>query len=253
MNVLSVLCMLLLVPYLLIVLCLTPKTEGRKLFRMLYSSAMLGGLCILFYAVFEGMILDYQAYIAPEESVLRSGYAYLMLLIPMQVAAVLLDMVLRKKRPVLLLILSAAVSAIAAAGVILWAYFADREVSNAHLQLLQFCLLYLPFLFHFSVSGLLPTGEKWQRTLHNISLYLDLGVMIGFLGLIALLSYDVFVQIGLAGILPLLPFAALWLLVPLVPIFVYNHFRTADLIRNGEEPKGRLRLRRREKKAEENA
>ena len=77
--------------------------------------------------------------------------------------------------------------------------------------------------------------------------------MIGFLGLIALLSYDVFVQIGLAGILPLLPFAALWLLVPLVPIFVYNHFRTADLIRNGDERKGRLRLRPREKKAEENA
>lgn len=251
MNVLSVLCLFSLVPYLLIVLCLTPRKEGRKLFRTLYSAAMLGGLGTLFYAAFEQLVLDYQAYIVEGENVLRSGYAYLMLLIPVQIAAVLLNMVLKKKRPVLLLVLSAAISVAASVGVVVYVYFTDRDFSNAHLQFLQFIALYLPFLFHFSVSGLVPAEEKWQRVLHMVSLYLNLAVMIGFLGLTILLNYDIFLGLGVSGILPLLPFAIPWILVPAVPIFVYNRFRTADRIRNGEAPKHRLRIRTRQKKAEE--
>lgn len=250
MNVLSILCLLSLVLYLLIALCLTPKTEGRRLFRMLYSAAMLGGLGVLFYTVFEGMVLDYQAYILPEQNALRAGYAYLMLLIPVQIAAVVLNMVLKKKRPVLLLVLTTAISAAVEAAVIIRTYLIDRDLSNAHMQLLEFCALYLPFLFHFSVCGLIATEKKWQRVLHNLSLYLDLVVMLGFLGLIALLSYDALVQIGISGLLPLLPAAVIWILVPIVPIFVYNHFRTADLIRNGETPKGRLHFRKPGRKTE---
>lgn len=248
MNVLSVICMLLLIPYLMAALVFTPKREGRHLFRMVYSAAAIGLLCGVFYFVFESIMSDFSAYIDPSENVMRNAYAYLMLLLPVNIGLILTNLCLKKKKPVLFLSIASALSVAAAAAGIINSYVVDGSYANSASTLLEFAVLYVPFLFYFAVSGLIGTEKRWERVLQNIAMYLNLAVMIGYLIVVGISEYAIFADAGLASVLPLLPLIIIWILIPVIPIIVYNHFRTKDAIRNGETLPGKLRIRKRQKK-----
>lgn len=237
MNVVSVICILTLVLYLLMVLTFNQRGNGRYLFRTAYSTVILGALGGVFFTVFESMISSFAAYIPVESNVLRPGYMILMLLIPFNVVILLIHMALKKKRPFLLLILAAAMDVLGIVGALLYVGLADRMDTNALTTLLTFAVFYLPYLLAFGVNGLLGRESKAEKILMDISLYLDLAVSVVGLVFIGVTAYDLILDFGISGLLPFVPFVLIWLAVPIIPLLVERYFANQDAIRNGEEPK----------------
>lgn len=236
MQVLSVLCIITLTLYLLMLLAFNQRGNGRVLFRSAYSTIALGVLSGLFYAVFESTIADFAAYIPTDENILRPAYAWLMVLIPVNIAILLLGMLLKKKRPMLLLIVAAAVDVLGSAGVVLYTALGDKMDTNSVATVLTFLGLYLPYLFAFAVNGLLTRSTKAEKILMDISLYLNLAVALVYLVIMAISTYDALLSFGISGLLPLMPFILIWLAVPVIPMLIEQRFKNQDAIRNGEEP-----------------
>lgn len=255
MNVLSVVCLLLLIPYLLIALSFMPKDKGQQLFRMIYSAVTLGLLGTVLYINVEQMISYYSDYINPAQNMLRPAMAVLLLLIPANIVIVSLNLVLKKSRPFLLMIISAAVSVATAAGTVLYCYFADSDVSNSFVLLLQVCILFIPCILFFAVSGLLDTSTRREKAIHRAAMYLLLIAAVGFAALTFISNYGFYAYAGIGEILRALPLLVILLAVPLIPIGVFEHFRHKEAIRNGVEEKKFFdlsRLRKNKSKTEEN-
>lgn len=235
MNVLSVICIITTVLYLIVILALNQRGNGRALFRGVYSTAVLAVLSALFFVVFESTVADYAAYIPPNENVLRISYAMLMLLLPAQVVIAVVGMLMKKKKPILLLIISAALSVAGIVGVCIYTALSGSIDAGALSSILIFSAVYLPYLLYFAVSALLTGEESVQRILRDVSLYLNLTVAVLSLLIMGAMVYDTLVLIGISGMISFLPFIAVWIAVPIIPMIIEYRFKVNDAIRNGEE------------------
>lgn len=237
MQALSVVCILTLALYLLIVLAMNQRGNGRVLFRSVYSAVVLGVLSGLFFAVFESTVTAFAAYIPEQENILRPAFAYLMVLIPVNIAILLVGMLLKKKRPMLLLILASAVDLLGSAGVLVYTALCEQMDTNSLSTVLGFLAIYLPYLLGFAANGLLTRATKAENILMELSLYLNLAVSLGFFIVMGITTFPALQAFGLSGFLPLLPFILAWLAIPSIPLLVEQRFKNADAVRNGEAPK----------------
>ncbi len=279
MQILSIGCLLTLVLYLLVALTLPAgKAQRQQLFRMVYAALLLGIMATAFFVVFESMVSDaYTNYmLAKESNILRIGYGYLMLAIPLCVLTVILHMIRKRPRPLPYLIGAGVVIVVGAvavlgytgwicgafgrtdlgtdlAGYTLYSGAQVASYSNALTELAAFSVLYLPFLFHMLVAGLFGTETRWQTNLHWISLWLNLAAAVSLLLAIVLLNWQTLLALGLYN-LYFLPFVILTLLLPGIPLLVFRHYRVKEAIRNGTYTSKwvgyeKLKARRAEKKA----
>lgn len=235
MNVLSVLCLLLLVPYVVIALAFTPRGKGRMLFRMIYSAVVLGGIGALCFVLFENTVSQY-SYLGAYAEQLRTVYACFMLLIPASLALVLINAVLKKPKSLPLFWIGAGISLAGTAGIVLYSYFTQNEYTTSFSFILSFAIVYLPVLLGFLAGGILPYEGRAARACHWTIQVLILLSILWFLISAVAENWSFFLDFGISDTLRFVPVAFVGLAIPGIPLILL--LRESDLNAGVKRKKG---------------
>ena len=230
MNTISVISIGSLALYILIALSFMKKEQGRQLFRMIYSAVALGIIALISFLSFDGMIGEVTEYLPKSENVLSHAFSFLMLLIPLFFIIIVLNLLLKTKRPRFFMIVCTAIAVLSTAGTTLYCAFFEKTPSSAWMAVLIFCALYIPFLLNFAISGLINADTKGDILIHRISLITDI---ICAFSLLFLFCFTVITTFGAMGILQFIPVILIWLILPIVPLWVFNRQKAKDDERAG--------------------
>lgn len=202
MNVVSIISILCLVPYLLVSLGAYKNTQGFERFRRSYSALVLGGVSLLFFIIIDsGAALLEANNLARYGEQLRKLCAFILLLIPVNIVLIIINYLLKKSKPLLFFILSVCISLAGLTGICLYAYLAQTPISDEFFTILPFVIIILPLLISFSAGGLLKYNSKFSKAAHWTSHALVLASIIWLIITAAYENWDFFLSIGISGIL----------------------------------------------------
>ncbi|HHW45598.1 MAG TPA: hypothetical protein GXX17_01635 [Clostridiales bacterium] len=222
MNVVSIISLLSLVPYLIVALAAYKNAEGYERFRRSFSAAVLGGIGLLFFIIIDsGAALLEANNLSHYAEQLRKLCAFILLLIPVNIVIIAINYLLKKPKPALFFIISAGVSIIGLVGICLYSFFAQSVISEEFYTILPFAIIIFPLILSFSSGGLLKYNSKFSKVVHWTVQGLVLASIIWFIISAAAENWDFFLSIGLVGILTRYAFVILAaLLIPGIP-FVF--------------------------------
>lgn len=217
MNVISIISLACLVPYLLGSLAVYKNTKGYERFRRSYSALALGAVALLFFLIIDSGAALYQLELPLYAEQLRKLCAFILLLIPVNIVLILTNYLLKKPKPILLFIISAAVSLLGIAGVLLYAYFTQTQFTDEFSTILPFGIVILPLLLSLSSGGLLRYDRKFSKVVHWAVQGLVLVAIVWFMATAAAESWDILTSMGVAMLVRygLISLAAL--LIPGIP------------------------------------
>lgn len=241
MHILSILCLLLLIPYVVIALAFTPKGKGKQLFHMVYSAVALGLVGGLIYALCRQMVADTASYPYAEGGSLDLILSALFLVIPVVLVLVILKMVMKKPKSGLLFFIAAGCSLLAGIGVVLYSWRTDSIYSTTLPTAIPAAAVLVPLLCALAAGGLLPFEGKLGRAVHwtvQSVLFLAMCAIIGY-GCYALYALYGYWDISLLRFTPL---ALAALVVPGIPLVLYFY----DMVKRSDRP---ARLSRKQRRA----
>lgn len=245
MYILSVLCLLLLIPYLLVGLAFMPKGKGKQLFNMVYSAVALGGVGGLLYVFCRQYVNDYKGYVQVGAERLDTMLGALLLMIPVIMALVILNMVLKKPRGVLLFFIAAGLALADGIGVCIYAWFASTGYASFLPMILPASVLLVLLLWALAAGGLLPFEGKLGRAVHwTIQTVL-------FLAVAGLMGYGAYTLQALMGgwnasLFIFAPIALVGLIIPGIPLVLFFY----DMVKRSDRP---ARVSRKQRKREARA
>ena len=243
MYIVSVLCLLLLIPYLVVALAFMPKGKGRQLFNMVYSAAALGGVGGLLYVFCRQYVNDYKNYVLVGVERLDTILGALLLMIPVIMVLVIANMVLKKPRGRLLFFIAAGLSLADGVAVCVYAWFAGTAYATFLPMALPAAALLVPLLWALAAGGLLPFEGRLGRAVHwTIQTVLFLAIA----GLMGYGAYTLQVLLGgwNASLLRFAPIALVGLIIPGVPLVLFFY----DMVKRSDRP-ARVSRRQRKKAA----
>ncbi len=166
MHILSVICLLLLIPYVVIALAFMPKGKGRQLFNMIYSSVALGGVGALIFFFCRQYVTAYAGYPDVQAQQLDTMVCCLLLMIPVTLLLIILNMVLKKPKGGLLFFIAMGLSVADGVGVCLYAFFSENIYATFLPMAVPAAVLLVPLLCALAAGGLLPFEGKFGRGVH---------------------------------------------------------------------------------------
>ncbi len=241
MHIISILCLILLVPYVVIALAFMPKGRGKQLFNMVYSALALGGVGGLVYVLCRQMVAETAKYPYVRADILDTILACLFLMIPVIMGLVILNMVLKRPKNGLLFFIAAGLAVADGVGVILYSLFTDSELFTTLPTAIPTAAILVPLLCALAAGGLLPFEGKLGRAVHwtvQSVLFLAVGGLIGY-GSYALYSLYGYWDISLLRFTPL---ALAALVVPGIPLLLFFY----DMVKRSDRP---ARLSRKQRRA----
>ena len=166
MHILSVICLLLLIPYVVIALAFMPKGKGRQLFNMIYSSVALGGVGALIFFFCRQYVTAYAGYPDVQAQQLDTMVCCLLLMIPVTLLLIILNMVLKKPKGGLLFFIAMGLSVADGVGVCLYAFFSENIYATFLPMAVPAAVLLVPLFCALAAGGLLPFEGKFGRGVH---------------------------------------------------------------------------------------
>ena len=245
MYIVSVLCLLLLAPYLVVGLAFMPKGKGKQLFNMVYSALALGGVGGLLYVFCRQYVNDYKGYAQVGAERLDVMLGALLLMIPVIILLVIVNMVLKKPRGLLLFCIAAGLVLADGVGVCVYAWLADTGYAAFLPMALPAALLLVPLLWALAAGGLLPFEGKAGRAVHwTVQTLL-------FLMVAGLMGYGAYTLQSLLGgwnasLFRFAPIALVGLMIPGAPLVLFFY----DMVKRSDRP---ARTPRRQRKKEARA
>ena len=231
MNVLAILCLLLLAPYVVIALAFMPKGKGKQLFNMVYSALALGGVGALVFILCQQYASDYKNFVEMGADRLYTILGFLFLMIPVVIVLVILNMVLKKPRGGLLFFIAAGLSLADGVGVCVFAYFSENSFASFLPMAIPAAAVLVPLCWALAAGGLLPFAGKLGRAVHWTVQSLIFLLMAG------LIVYGAFSIKGMFGawdmsMLRFAPIALAALIIPGVPLVIYFY----DMVKRSDRP-----------------
>lgn len=153
MHILSVICLLLLIPYVVIALAFMPKGKGRQLFNMIYSSVALGGVGALIFFFCRQYVTAYAGYPDVQAQQLDTMVCCLLLMIPVTLLLIILNMVLKKPKGGLLFFIAMGLSVADGVGVCLYAFFLENIYATFLPMAVPAAVLLVPLFCALAAGG----------------------------------------------------------------------------------------------------
>lgn len=245
MHILSVICLLLLIPYVVVALAFMPKGKGKQLFNMIYSSVALAGVGTLIFYFCRQYVTAYAGYPDVQAQRLDTMVCCLLLMIPVILLLIILNMVLKKPKGGLLFFIAMGLSVADGAGVCLYAFFSENIYATFLPMAVPAAVLLAPLLCALAAGGLLPFEGKFGRGVHwTIQTVLFLCVT-GFI-LYGAWSLNSLLGGGWSELAGFSPIAVAALIIPGVPLVLF--FR--DMVKRSDRtPRPPRKKREKKKKA----
>jgi len=232
MNTISIVCLGSLLLYILISLSFMKKDKGRQLFRMIYSAISLGIIGAVSFLTFGQMTQNVNEYIPQNENVLTHAFFMLMLMIPIGIIMITINLLLKKPRPYLFMIICTVLFVLGTVGAVLYSYFGEKMNSTAWVAMLNFAYIFLPFMLNFTLCGLADTNTKRGLLLHRISLVLEIIACIALEIQTGFILYSL-IDIGVTGLVRFVPIMVIGIAMPIIPLLILNHQKAKDDERAG--------------------